>query len=67
MKKVRSDCAMQQWVVDSYAKGAKPSAIKINVNTLGKMRTMEIYKFLCLLEIYGSSPNIDILNEYIND
>lgn len=66
--KVAADYPMQEWVTEAYQAGVAINKVKITFDSLlQRMRTMEIYRFLALLEIYGSSPNIDILNEYIVD
>ena len=48
--------------MDSYEKGKKPVPVDISPKRIGKMKAMEFYRFLCMLEIYGSSPNIDVLD-----
>jgi hypothetical protein len=50
---------MQEWVVSAYKNGVQPNKVQISFNTfMNKMKAIEMYRFLCLLEIYGSSPNI---------
>lgn len=61
--KVAADYSMQEWVTEAYQPGVAINKVKITFHSLlQRMRAMEIYKFLSLLEIYGSSPNIEILN-----
>ena len=48
--------------MDSYEKGKKPTPVDVSSRKISKLKAMEFYRFLCMLEIYGSSPNIDVLD-----
>jgi hypothetical protein len=46
-------------VVNAFKSGIQPNKVPVVFNTfLTKMKAIEMYRFLGLLEIYGSSPNI---------